>query len=232
MTTQAIRDAMSLALLGDLDPCELQFFDISALHDGPGDRDYLMECRPPFESNFIVYRGPSRSHVVYDLMMLVHGMDPLEGVVVTIWKGPYGQRPTHYPMLVYLVDGDTIRYGPVDEDAQMDEGVAKTILGLLSKWYAALSTGIDSHTPTLQRTFTNRRKMAQGKTPSYDWHTVKIGPAKSKAEPQGGTHASPRLHDRRGHLRRLRSGKNCWVKPCKVGDASIGAVFHDYEVAP
>lgn len=61
--------------------------------------------------------------------------------------------------------------------------------------------------------------------------TVIIEPSQAKAHPTGGTHASPRLHDRRGHLRRLRGGKNVWVRPCKVGDASLGAVFHDYEVA-
>lgn len=38
------------------------------------------------------------------------------------------------------------------------------------------------------------------------------------------------LHDRRGHLRKLASGKTVWIKQCKVGKASLGTVFHDYEV--
>ncbi len=62
-------------------------------------------------------------------------------------------------------------------------------------------------------------------TPS-DW----IEPPKPRSEGKGATHASPRLHDRRGHLRRLASGKNVWVKSCKVGDASKGAIFHDYAI--
>lgn len=231
MTTQAIRDAIGLVIDGGLDPSDLQWFDVSALDDGPGERDFLMECRPPFERNFVVYRGPSRNHVVYDLMMIVAGQDPHEGIVVTMWKGPYGQMPKDFPMLVYAIDGDVIKYGPANENDQMDEDVARTILGLLSKWYAAMSAGCEMHSPRLQPTWTNRRKIAAGKAPTYDWRTVVIKPAQSKAEPQGGTHASPRLHDRRGHLRRLRSGKNVWVRPCKVGDASLGAVFKDYEVA-
>ena len=75
-----------------------------------------------------------------------------------------------------------------------------------------------------------RRKIAQGKTPTYDWKTVVVEPVKQRKEDQGGTHASPRLHDRRGHLRRLQNGKTCWVKPHKVGDASKGVVFHDYQI--
>ena len=84
--------------------------------------------------------------------------------------------------------------------------------------------------PVVQQTFTNRRKIAQGKTPTYDWTTVVVEPVKPRKEDQGGTHASPRLHDRRGHLRRLKTGKNVWVKSCKVGDASKGAIFHDYAI--
>jgi hypothetical protein len=231
MTTQAIRDAMSLVVDGGLDPCELQFFDISNAMDDHAFYDPLIQCRPPFDKCLVVYRGPSRNHAAYDMMMFVNGTDPEEGIVVTLWKGPYGQRPTHYPMLVYIVDGDMVRYGPADENEQMEEDVAKAILGLLSKWYESLSRPCELHTLTLPQTFTNRRKIAMGKTPTYDWHTVTIGPKQSKSESQGGSHASPRLHDRRGHLRRLRNGKNVWVLPCKVGNAALGTVFHDYEVA-
>ena len=57
-----------------------------------------------------------------------------------------------------------------------------------------------------------------------------IEPTAPRQEAKGGTHASPRQHDRRGHLRRLKSGKNVWVKPHKVGDPSKGVVFHDYRI--
>lgn len=33
-----------------------------------------------------------------------------------------------------------------------------------------------------------------------------------------GTHASPRAHRRRGHMRQMRSGKKTWVRPTFVGD--------------
>lgn len=46
-----------------------------------------------------------------------------------------------------------------------------------------------------------------------------------------GTHASPRLHWRRGHQRILRSGRITWVRPTLVGDANRGLVVHDYQMA-
>ena len=57
-----------------------------------------------------------------------------------------------------------------------------------------------------------------------------IEPSKPKNDPQGGTHASPRWHERRGHWRTMKSGKKVWVKNCEVGDKTLGAVFHDYKI--
>lgn len=77
----------------------------------------------------------------------------------------------------------------------------------------------------------HEKRIRQGKAPLFDWRTVVIEPVKVKREPLGGTHASPRLHDRRGHWRFIRkSQKRVWVRDCKVGDASKGVVFHDYKV--
>ena len=104
------------------------------------------------------------------------------------------------------------------------------ILGFVSAWYESLSRRSEAYVPSVAQTFTNRRKIAQGKIPAYDWRTVIIEPIAPRQEAKGGTHASPRQHDRRGHLRRLRSGKNVWVKPHKVGDPSLGVIFHDYQI--
>lgn len=83
-------------------------------------------------------------------------------------------------------------------------------------------------------TFTNRRKIAAGKPPTVSWRTITIQPTTSTppasrpAVPT--THASPRLHTRRGHWRNLQSGKKIWVRDCQVGDASKGQVLHDYYI--
>lgn len=235
MTTPAIREAMSLftSIDSPADPTELQWFDISHCvtdKTDAGTVSQLMAYRPPFNKSIIVWRGKTASHEVYDVILIVGGDDPEEGVVVTAWKGPYGKRPRTIPSMVYVVDGDVVRYGAVNEDDPLEEADAKFMLAMVGAWYRSLSQGTQACNPYVKQTFTNRRKIASGKTPTYDWRTVVIGAKKAKSESKGGTHASPREHDRRGHLRRLRTGKNVWVSPCKVGSAALGAVFHDYEV--
>lgn len=90
---------------------------------------------------------------------------------------------------------------------------------------------LEAHRPVIKKGFVNDKRRRKGKKPLFDWHTVTIEPAAPKADPQGGHHASPRKHDRRGHWRTMRSGKKAWVKNCVVGSAALGVVFKDYKVA-
>ncbi len=78
----------------------------------------------------------------------------------------------------------------------------------------------------------NAARAAKGKKPLFDWTTVEIKSVSYKNTPLGGTHASPRQHDRRGHFRMYKSGKRVWVAQTKVGKASNGVIFHDYKIAP
>jgi len=70
--------------------------------------------------------------------------------------------------------------------------------------------------------------------PTYEWKVLKVEPRLAAqlvdAEPPGGTHASPRAHDRRGHWRSLPTGRKIWVNPCRVGDPDNGIVLKDYLV--
>lgn len=89
----------------------------------------------------------------------------------------------------------------------------------------------DGYRPIIKRDALNKKRAAKGKPLLiYDWHTVKLPNQSEKQEPQGGTHASPRAHQRRGHWRNLKSGKRVFVRDCWVGDRSLGAVFKDYQV--
>ncbi len=229
--TPFIRSTMKWMFEAGMDPTEMQWFDISGTLDQSSvEQDWLHEYRPPFEKCMVVWQGQSKSHQVYELIMTVAGTDPEEGIVLSVHKGIHGHMPRKMPMLVYVLDEGQIRYGPVDEDEVISHEDANMILGVVGNWYRLLAQGCASYAPSVAQTFTNRRKLAQGKMPAYDWRTVVIEPSQARRPHQGGSHASPRLHDRRGHLRRLKSGKNVWVRPHKVGDASKGVIFHDYEV--
>ncbi len=89
---------------------------------------------------------------------------------------------------------------------------------------------IEGYRAEVARTFTAQRKKTRGKTPAYAWRTVEVT-ARAGADrgPAGGSHASPRAHERRGHWRTMPRGR-VWVRPCRVGDPASGSVFHDYRV--
>jgi len=45
-----------------------------------------------------------------------------------------------------------------------------------------------------------------------------------------GKHTSPRVHLRRGHIRKCHSGITTWVQPCVVGDKEKGMIHKDYKL--
>jgi len=105
------------------------------------------------------------------------------------------------------------------------------VMAIVATFLRGLQKSTQAHIPKARPSLINSKRAAKGQGPIlFDWHTVHVEPAKPKGDYRGGTHASPRLHDRRGHWRKYPSGKVGWVKNCKVGDASRGVVFKDYEV--
>lgn len=107
-------------------------------------------------------------------------------------------------------------------------------IGLLAMLTEALSNPVQHYVGEADQGYTSKKRMAHGKPPlRYTWHTVTIGatPKVAVATPDvAGTHASPRAHDRRGHWRKHATKGRVWVRDCRVGDASLGAVFKDYRV--
>lgn len=81
----------------------------------------------------------------------------------------------------------------------------------------------------------NARRVRDGKSRIFDTHTLVVHVAGGgKYSPGGfgsGGHASPRQHLRRGHIRRLPTGKNVWVQSCVVGDPSNGFLDTTYVIA-
>ena len=73
------------------------------------------------------------------------------------------------------------------------------------------------------------KRVRKGKKPLFEWTTVVLEPRHSSGESLGGTHATPRLHDVRGHWV-VRNNKRFWRKPHKRGDASKGVIFKDYQI--
>jgi hypothetical protein len=136
-----------------------------------------------------------------------------------------------HPSFTYTRTDKGLELHTLKGDAPPDAEVARGLIATVGAWLQALQPGQSAYKPEPRKSLINAKRKAKGLGPVlFDWHTVTVQPAKPKGDSKGGTHASPRLHDRRGHWRKYPSGKVGWVKNCKVGDASRGVVFKDYEV--
>lgn len=77
-----------------------------------------------------------------------------------------------------------------------------------------------------------RAREKRGKRPLFSYWTLELNGRSERGESQGGTHASPRVHLRRGHPRQYAPGLWTWVQPCAVGNRSAGMVHKDYSAGP
>ena len=80
----------------------------------------------------------------------------------------------------------------------------------------------------------NKKRQANGKQPFFTYKVLQLSDERREVGKGGvgGSHASPRMHLRRGHLRRLES-KVIWVRPSMVNAGSnAGVVLKDYAVQP
>jgi len=78
----------------------------------------------------------------------------------------------------------------------------------------------------------NAKRRRKGKTQFWEWKTIELkSAAVLPSAPLGGTHASPKPHERMGHWRQYKSGKKVFIKAHIVNKHKIetdGFVFHDY----
>lgn len=80
----------------------------------------------------------------------------------------------------------------------------------------------------------NKKRQEKGKQPFFTYKVLQLSDERREAGKggAGGSHGSPRMHLRRGHLRRLES-KVIWVRPSMVNAGSnAGVVLKDYAVSP
>lgn len=74
-----------------------------------------------------------------------------------------------------------------------------------------------------------KARAKRGKKPLFSYWTLELEMDRTEsASVLGGTHASPRVHLRRGHARKLASGKYTWVQSCVVGNKDLGMIHKDY----
>ena len=241
-----------------VDPASLIWFDIStvikteieesegSLKEGfkrKANAQHITETLdqpPPFPICAFAGAHLVEGHTV-SVLLMVSGNDPRKGSVTVSGVRKLSlagaSNYARMPALQYSIDEDgTLSMDLVDTHTPQEnitEGELKGTLILLKDIYTHLSAKLEpleGYRATAKPGFINQQRKKKKKPLMYDWTTVTVQPFKLRSEPKGGTHASPRHHERRGHFRRTPSGKQVWVRNHKVGNPANGTVFHDYMV--
>ena len=218
--TPLVRQMVKMVSIANLDPTQMQWFDVTGAikeYIGYDQRKYLLHPAP--YKNMMLCGSTEQG----DFMLSV--LADKVATVVTGWI----IKPTGYKSLGSFLfaehDGEPKVgevNGPIDRDDQ------SMMCAIVTMFYASLDMKVQAYVATPHKA--NASRVKRDLKPLYDWHTIVIEPPKQKNESQGGTHASPRLHQVRGYWRTYKSGKRGWVKDCWKGDASKGSVFKDYKL--
>lgn len=105
-------------------------------------------------------------------------------------------------------------------------GEVSTLVKFVAALSCSNSLAVDAPAPDAKL---NAKRRQAGKTPFFSYKVLTIT---GNASPEGSGsvfHGSPRVHLRRGHIRRLPE-KTVWVNACVVGDKSKGLVQKDYKM--
>lgn len=73
----------------------------------------------------------------------------------------------------------------------------------------------------------NKKRTKNGKPPVYSYKVLVLRPSAAQRADLGGTHQSPRVHLRRGHIKHRATGDFWWGEHA-VGDRRRGIVAKDY----
>jgi hypothetical protein len=108
-------------------------------------------------------------------------------------------------------------------------GAADVLVALTTMLNSKGGTSSVRYSPSIPE---NARRCRKRLFPFLEVRSVIINVNGENYHPNGsrhgdGHHAPPRLHWRRGHVRRLHSGTITNVRPCLVGSAELGTIDHD-----
>lgn len=93
----------------------------------------------------------------------------------------------------------------------------------------ALSCSNVTHEPMPQPKM-NKSAIRRGAAPFDEYRMLVLKGADKSYPAKGGSHASPREHLRRGHIRALQNGNRIWINSCVVNAGIGGRIAKSYDM--
>lgn len=200
-------------------------------------KDYIPALRLPYEYCAFEFWSPKCGERV---VILAREHPPAQIVlcwVTRIGSGPWflsdfklAVRRSEDGLLTLMGEpcwSDDDGYIESQEAANVAISVAEVVMQVIAALACKnVSTSIRQASERL-----NKKRISKGKQPFFTYRTIDLLlPRKDRSEPFGGSHAPPRIHLRRGHIRRHPTAGQLWVNACVVGNKTLGMVGKDYRV--
>ena len=127
-----------------------------------------------------------------------------------------------------ILNKNTIKiFNGIADESYLEESVYSATQWLF-RFLSVLNCSNIEVTETAAPLALNKKRLAKRKVPIYSYKTLVVkGAQKRFLSAANGTHEAPRIHLRRGHIKRRKTG-NFWWEPCVVGDKKKGVVMKDY----
>lgn len=180
---------------------------------------------PPFNTCWLEFSYEKEADDRVVLGMIVGDLKP--GISAFCFT-----KKTNQWMFVCYFSADGEKLKAIGDSEQSDVGkTAQEFASLARTFFTAINcTNIRrvEHNPDAKL---QKARAKRGKQPLFSYWTLELDLDRTeRGESLGGTHASPRLHLRRGHARQYAPGKWTWIQPFAVGNKKLGMVHKDYEL--
>jgi phosphopantetheine adenylyltransferase len=136
-----------------------------------------------------------------------------------------------FVVLAEMFDAYVSKSSRAEVLAQIVSNARDEVSMLLQTGCVLNCTNVQAETVSVAESLNKKRK-SKGKEPFFVYKVLQVRESKStNVGSGGGTHASPRAHLRRGHIRRLEE-KTIWVRPSLINAGSnTGAVDKAYRIS-
>ena len=215
----------------EVDNIKLPFPKLTIITGENIDLDNILDENTEILRRAKIQDGSVNMFYCYLLSEHAHGID----VDIFLARENDNSGMLYVATAVIMHDGTQLQF--IVEDNRL-ENAQETFRTYLSSAVAAIymmtmsKNDFYMSVPTLEEATTNRKRINKGKKPLIEFKVATIeGKKTMMSSTPHGTHASPRLHWRRGHWRTMtKSGKKSWIAPMEVGDEENGRIIKTYAI--
>lgn len=205
-------------------------FDCGPLNAIPvGRGSEFIHSRPPFPKVLLQFETPSNDESSHALV-LWQELDDGSAVVACAQRRKIGKKWHTASPTIITREERGLQWERIAYENLNNRAIEQLTASALNLFYILGCSNV-STTDNPAPEALNKKRARAGKLPLFEYKTlvIKLEDERHAGHALGGTHASPRVHLRRGHVRHLGDGRRIWVQACIVGSMH-GMIVKDYRI--